>query len=116
LIAYAAGWKPNGDGKKGALTRAAREVGVPWQTLGRWCRAESNPPPHDIVQYKKEDMLSSLVNLLGLHIDEAHDSIKDADHHQVMGGIKITFEAIQLLTGGPTENVNKRILNVDWDD
>ena len=115
LVAQAAGWKPNGESKRGALVRAAKEVGVSWQTLGRWCRHDSNPPPQKIVQYKKDDMLESLVSLLGLHIHEAGDSIQDADHHQVMGGIKITFEAIQLLTGGPTENVNKRVLNVDWD-
>lgn len=114
LVAQAAGWKPNGESKRGALTRAAKEVGVSWQTLGRWCRLESNPPPQKVVQFKKDDMLESLGNLLSLHIVNAEDTIQDADHHQVMGGIKITFEAIQLLTGGPTENIDQRIVKFEF--
>jgi hypothetical protein len=94
-MAIAAGYPDT----KGALTRAALKVGISHQTLGRWTRAELNPPPHKIVQEKKQTMEEALVGLFDLHVQAANDTIEDADHHDVMGGIKITVEALQNLTG-----------------
>jgi transposase-like protein len=111
LLLIAAGYP----GKKGALSKVSRHLGISHQTLGRWGRAENNPPPPELVQAKKVSMKEQLRELFNLHIDAAGDSIKDADHHQVMGGLKITFESYQLLTGGPTANINQRTINLTWD-
>ena len=101
--------------RKGALTAVSKNVKVPHPTCSRWYRQVNNPPPNELVQDKKIDIVFELQQLLGLHISEANKTVKDADHHQVIGGIKIIVDAIQLLTGGPTSNENLRIEYVnDW--
>ena len=95
--------------KKGALAAVSKSQQVPHSTLSRWARNLQNPPPSQLVHEKKIDLLAELENLLELHIRAAGETIKDAYHNQVMQGLGITFDKIQLLTGGATENVNQQV-------
>ena len=95
--------------QKGSLSRVAKETKVPYQTLSRWFRAIQNPPPPEMVQKKRIDLVESLTDMLGLHIVAGTETIQHAHHGQVMTGIGILIDKLQLLTGGATSNENHNV-------
>ncbi len=96
------------------FVRVAKHLGIPESTLRSWVNRHNgngkSPSNSDldaeVYDMKRSDFHVSVKKLLNLHIDEAENTLLDADHHQVIGGIKILFEVDQLLSGGPTENIN----------
>lgn len=97
---------------EGALVRVARELKIPHQTLSRWGRAKQNPPPHDLVRDKKIDFVQVIETELNAIFGEMPDARPDASYQQLGTVAGILFDKRQLLTGGPTENINMHALKV----
>lgn len=89
--------------KEGALSQMARHLRVPARTLSRWFNGEQNPPPDQLVNEKKADLvetinaeLTSIFAAMGKARDEA--SYKD-----LTTAAGILIDKRQLLSGGATE-------------
>ena len=95
--------------KTGAMTAVSKRVNVPHQTLGRWFRQENNPPPAELVQEKKRDLIKDLTALLHLSIDKALMEAGEASYRELSTGIGIFIDKLQLLTGQPTERTEQNV-------
>ena len=91
--------------REGALSRVADHLGMHYQTLSRWFRAAQNPPPHEIVQAKREDFLKQLQAIRGLAANKILERIEEYDPRDLTGLLKISAELAELLDGKPTERV-----------
>jgi transposase-like protein len=91
---------------EGALSRVADHLGMHYQTLSRWFRAVQNPPPHELVQEKREDFLQQLQAIKGLAAGKIIERIEEYDPRDLTGLLKISAELAELLTGGATARVN----------
>ena len=108
LMVLAAGYPQT----KGALTRVSKRTGIPWQTLGRWARSESNPPPNDIVHRKKIDFREAIEEEMSAILGDMKQARPDAHYASLATAFGIMFDKRQLLTGGATENSDRRLLVV----
>lgn len=100
LMLEAAGWPE----RKGAVSKVANHLGVAHQTLGRWARGVSNPPPNKIVQSKKRDMLGELESLQYLLLGEMAEAYKDAPFNHLATAFGIITDKHRLLSGESTDN------------
>lgn len=98
LMLQAAGYPD----KPGSLPQVARHVDVPANTIQRWIDKKNNPPPPQLVVERKRELIEDLRKLLNLHIDTAVDTVEHAKHSEVMTGLGILFDKIQLLNDKPT--------------
>jgi len=94
--------------RMGALSRAARKCGVSHQTLGRWVRAEYNPPPRKTVQVKKEAIIENIKAELWAIFGDMIDARQDANYRELGTVFGILTDKMQLLTGEPTGIINWR--------
>lgn len=105
-------------------TRAAKELKMPESTLRSWVNRrnslEKMPQGKELVAEIYDDKKASfeemIDSLLYRHLEEAGMTVSQASHHEVIGGVKVLFDVKQLLTGGPTENINQRVLVLDFGD
>ena len=91
--------------KQGALMRVAKELGVPHTTLRRWYTAESNPPPNEIVQEKKEELKDLFEIEMRAIFVEMGKSRQDANYRDLGTVLGIIADKHQLLTGKPTDRI-----------
>lgn len=89
--------------KPGALAIVAARLGVPHQTLSRWGRAVNNPAPPELVQEKKIDLIEMFRAEIRAALHEANEARGDASYRDLMTGIGILTDKLQLLEGKPTE-------------
>ncbi len=106
----AAGWLTDGTGQKGALTRVAKKLKVPHQTLARWGRDEQNPPPSELVHERKGTLVEALTAEIWAAVGAMPNARQDANYRDLVTGAAILTDKVQLLTGGATDNVNQQIL------
>ena len=90
---------------EGALSRVADHLGMHYQTLSRWFRAVQNPPPHEMVQEKREDFLQQLQAIKGLAAGKIIERIEEYDPRDLTGLLKISAELAELLAGKPTGRI-----------
>lgn len=107
LMLQAAGYPD----ESGALTRVAARVGVPHQTLSRWARGVGNPPPHEMVQIKKEDLEKLILKEAHAIFEFMPDAREVANYRELATAFGILIDKLQLLTGEPTQRVK-----LDWRD
>ena len=107
LMLHAAGYFET-PRRKGALAQVSAAVGVPHPTVSRWGRAVSNPPPNELVHNKKIGLIELFDNEIRAILTEMDITRQDATYQQMGVVLGIIFDKTQLLTGGPTENVNQR--------
>lgn len=83
----------------------AKQKGAPSsRTLRRWWKIRHDAPIAKLVQQKKPDLIESLKELLGLHIEEAAKAVKGSEDIRALDtGIGILVDKLQLLQGEPTE-------------
>lgn len=96
--------------KEGALTKVAKHLGMPYQTLSRWAREKNNPPPPELVHNKKIDLIAGIKNELSFIFDEMGKTRQDAEYRELATAFGIMVDKLQLLTGQPTERNDSRIL------
>jgi hypothetical protein len=97
-------------GKKGALTKVANRLGMPYQTLSRWFWEQRNPPPPEMVQEKRGDLVTAMIGEIWGIIDEMPAARKDADLRALGTVLGILTDKVQLLTGEPTERQQQRVI------
>lgn len=100
--------------------QVAKNLKIPEATLRSWVNkagknGHGKKPAHsaidvEVYDMKKDDFEKSVIRLLGLHVNQAENTLDEASHHEVIGGIKILFDTYQLLTGGATANENQQVL------
>lgn len=90
-------------GKPGALMTVANHLSVPHATLSRWARELNNPPPPELVQEKRLDLVAELTELLGLTLAAAKDTVGEATNKELATAIGIYIDKLQLLSGKPTD-------------
>lgn len=114
VMLMAAGWPE----VKGAQSKVANHLGVPRQTLVKWARKEQNPPPPQLVQEKKRNMIELLEEMRYLLLDEAREAIPDAPLNHLLTGYGILTDKQRLLTGESTDNqaVAIRVIKVNRDN
>lgn len=96
--------------KEGSLSKVARHLQVPYQTLSRWAREKNNPPPPELVQNKKIDLIAGIKNELACIFDEFGNTRQDAEYRELATAFGILVDKLQLLTGEPTERSDSRIV------
>lgn len=116
LMLEAAGYTGNGGGRKGALMTVAKELKMPHSTLRGWYLREKNPPPAELKREKKIDFVVALEQELGHILNEMGIKRQDATYSQLATAAGIFFDKRQLLTGGPTENIDQRIVKFVFSD
>ena len=102
--------------KKGALTSVANHLNIWPRTLSRWAKGESNPPPDKIVTNKKSSIVDLIEHEMRAIFGAMGASRDDATYQQLGTVFGILTDKRQLLTGGPTENINQRVLVLDFGD
>ena len=118
LMLEAAGYTGNGKGRKGALARVSGNVKVPVSTLRSWYIGIHNPPPTKVSTRKKLDLIEAISIELDSILDEMNIKRRDASYGQLATAFGIMTDKRQILTGGPTENINQNIkqIRVVYDD
>jgi hypothetical protein len=95
---------------KGALMKVAKSQKVPHPTLSRWARSISNPPPSNVVRRKKIDLEQAITSEMDAILAEMNNARDTASYASLATAFGIMFDKRQLLTGGATEHVDKRVI------
>lgn len=96
----------------GAIMRCSNELKVPHTTLRRWFMKTQNPPPNELVQEKKIDLVAHIRHELSAIFGEMEDARQDADYRALATAAGILLDKLQLLEGKPTAINEDR----DWRD
>lgn len=110
LMLEAAGYTGNGDSKPGSLMSVSDRLKVPHSTLRRWFIKSNNPAPTELVQHKKIDFTEAIQDEMNEILAEMGSARGDAAYHHLATAFGILFDKHQLLTGGATDNQNRRIV------
>ena len=100
--------------KKGALDRVSSHLGVPHNTLSGWANRKNNPPPSELRQIKKDDLISAIRDEIFAAIRQAENVRPDAAYRDLITGVGILTDKLQMLSGQPTENIQSRII-IEYD-
>lgn len=105
--------------QNGAMPRISKELGVPRRTLLRWWKGTYNDLDSDLskrviqrVQEKKPDLIAAIRAEIEAVLEEMGRAREEASHRDLSVAFGILVDKHQLLTGGPTENVNQRIVQL----
>lgn len=90
---------------KGALTMVAHELKTPMATLHRWFREKQNPPPSDLVNEKRGNVIDWIKAEIAAIFDEMPNARPDASFRDLGTVLGILLDKKQLLEGQPTERV-----------
>lgn len=101
---------------KGALTRVADNLKIPATTLRRWHLGLSNPPPAETVKKKRIDLRKAIRDEIDAALNEMGMARQDASYRDLVTGVGILFDKLQLLNGDSTANTNQRIVIEYYDD
>lgn len=99
VAAIAAGYPQT----KGALTRVARELGIPYQLLSQWVRAINNAPPQEILQEKVLSMRDLIENEMRSIMTTMPTKRGLANYGSLGTVYGILFDKLRLLDNLPTE-------------
>lgn len=100
--------------RDGALSQVAQNLGVPATTLHGWASAQHNPPPADVRTEKKGEIIELLRAEIRAALAEAERARPDANYRDLITGVGIMTDKLQLLNNEPTENVSNRIV-IEYD-
>lgn len=89
-------------GKEGALTQVAKRLSVPHNTLRGWYHSEHNPPPSQLRQEKKGDLLDWIEEELAGIFSDMPGKREEASYRDMGTVAGILMDKKQLLTGNPT--------------
>ena len=106
--------KAAGYPKTGALSQVSQHLNVPLNTLKGWATAASNPVPADVRTEKKGELIDMLRAEIRAALAEAERARPDANYRDLITGVGIMTDKLQLLSDEPTENVNNRIV-IEYD-
>lgn len=88
--------------RPGALMETAKYLKIPHATLSRWANGKRNPPPPEMVQIKKEEIIAMLKGEIRGALEEMPKARQDADYKELATSVGIMVDKMQLLDGEPT--------------
>lgn len=91
--------------QEGALSRVARQLQVPAMTLSRWFKGTNNPPPNNLVNEKRIDLVQALRNEANAAVTEMAQARENASYRDLGTVLGILIDKLQLLDGKPTERI-----------
>lgn len=106
VMLQAAGY-PNTDG---ALAHIAKSIAVPHNTLRNWFHGKHNPPPSDLRQEKKGEIVDLLRDEIYGILGEMPNKREFAKYQELATSLGIAIDKLQLLSGEPTDNTKTRIV------
>jgi hypothetical protein len=89
--------------KKGALSSVSAHLNVPLSTLRGWYSTQHNPPPTEIRDEKKGDLVALIKTELEAAFSELPNARSGAGYKDIGTVIGILVDKLQLLEGNPTE-------------
>ena len=95
--------------KKGALAKTAQHLKVPNTTLRGWYTEAHNPAPSELRTEKEADLTELLRAELQAAFAEASKARPDATWRDLMTGVGIMVDKLQLLENKPTERTDNTI-------
>lgn len=87
------------------LTEVANHLNIPYQTLRRWYKGESNPVPNDVVQEQKKALDIRLEEAAHKLLSAILENVDNGNIQQQSVALGILVEKMQLLRNEPTERV-----------
>ena len=88
--------------RPGSLMETAKYLKIPHATLSRWYNGKRNPPPPEMVQVKKGEMIELLKNEIVSAIYEMVNARPFADYKELATAMGIMVDKMQLLEGEAT--------------
>lgn len=89
--------------REGALSQVSGRLGVPLSTLRGWFNGSHNPPPAQLRNEKKLDLVQAIKDELGEIFPALGGARQDANYRELVTAVGILTDKLQLLTGQPTE-------------
>lgn len=89
--------------KKGGLTKVANHLGIPLSTLKGWYEAKRNPPPTELRNEKKGDLVALIDDELDAALAAMGDKRPEATYRDIGTVFGILIDKRQILTGGLTD-------------
>lgn len=89
--------------RKGALAAVSNHLRVPPSTLAGWFKSYRNPPPTEVRDEKKGDLVDWIQDELIAIFGDMPDARQDASYRDLATAAGILIDKKQLLTGKPTE-------------
>jgi len=96
--------------KDGALTAVANHLKVPLSTLRGWFTATRNPPPAEVRNEKKGDLVALIESEIYHALGEMGKKRIDAEYRELATAFGIMVDKLQLLTGEPTQRNDTRFI------
>lgn len=90
---------------EGGLTRVAKHLGVPRETLRRWYLSKQNPPPPELVTEKKANLQDLLRKEIEAALNDMPSARQDAGYRDMGTVLGILIDKLQLLDGKATERL-----------
>lgn len=92
-------------------SETSRITGVPTNTIRAWHVEDCKTPPAELVEQRKQDLKTMLVNLVNLAGAATAEKIANGEGsvRELVGVIHIGVEKINLLDGGPTSRVEHTV-------
>lgn len=87
---------------KGALQAVSDHLDVPHSTLHNWYHAKHNPPPSDVRQEIKLDLVQALRNEIAAALGTIDQKRDEATYRELATAIAIFIDKLQLLEAKPT--------------
>jgi AcrR family transcriptional regulator len=87
---------------EGALTRVAEHLGVPLSTIHRWFHKKQNPPPSQLVNEKRFDLVEAIKAEIANAFQEMSAARDQASYKDLTTAAAILIDKLQLLSGEPT--------------
>lgn len=94
---------------RGALKKVSAFVGCHPNVLRRWWKRTQNPPPTELVTQKKADIAARLEEVVHLILDLLPDALETADTRDLIVGMGVGIDKLQLLQGRPTERIEEHL-------
>ncbi len=92
--------------KKGALKAVHNHTRIPMPTLFRWFHGQQNPPPSDLVNETKIDLVAAIKRELADLFPAMAGARDEASYKDMATSAGILIDKLQLLEGKPTERVS----------
>ena len=96
--------------QKGSLSAVAAHLGVPLSTLRGWFLDTHNPPPAEVRNEKKGDLVALLKSEADAILGDMPNAREFANYRELGTVLGIVIDKLQLLEGRPTE----RVAHDDW--
>ena len=95
--------------REGALTQVSSRLGVPLSTIRGWYTGAHNPPPAELRNEKRFDLVEAIREELEAIFPNLKDRREEASYRELVTAVGILTDKMQLLTGQPTERAEVNV-------